>query len=128
MNSATSAQSKNRLVYVADSEIHERGLFAAQNIPAGTLIGHYDGPETRQNGRYVLWVQASSDGEHVKTSDGECSGTDHWLGYDGNNELRFLNHAARPNGEMDGLDLYALHDISTDEEITIDYGEEFSDL
>lgn len=62
---------------------------------------------------HVLWVEADVD-----------SGED-WIGYDGNNELRFLNHAKQPNGEMDGLDLYAGRDITAGEEITIDYGEEF---
>ncbi|MBT8075418.1 MAG: SET domain-containing protein, partial [Gammaproteobacteria bacterium] len=31
----------------------------------------------------------------------------------------------QPNGEMDGLDLYARRNIRAGEEITIDYGEEF---
>ncbi len=63
---------------------------------------------------HVLWVESGDD------DSGE-----EWIGYDGDNELRFLNHAARPNGEMDGLDLYAIRDIRAGEEITIDYGEEF---
>jgi len=72
-------------------------------------------PQTLQNDTHVLWVEAGT------TADGETD----WIGYDGNNELRFLNHARPPNGEMDGLDLYARRDIKAGEEITIDYGEEF---
>ena len=102
----------NRLCFVADSPVHGRGLFARHDIPADTWIGHYDGPQTQENGMHVLWME-SGDGQ------------DEWIGYDGNNELRFLNHASRPNGEMDGLDLYAISNISKGEEITIDYGEEF---
>jgi SET domain-containing protein len=105
----------NSLCFVADSPVHGRGLFARHNIPADTWIGHYDGPQTRENGMYVLWVEAGQDGETGEE----------WIGYDGINELRFLNHARQPNGEMDGLDLYAIRDIRPDEEITIDYGEEF---
>ena len=105
----------NNLCFVADSVVHGRGLFARHDIPADTWIGHYDGPQTRENGMHVLWVEAGKD---------EAS-LDEWIGYDGNNELRFLNHAKQPNGEMDGLDLYAIRDISPGEEITIDYGEEF---
>jgi SET domain-containing protein len=104
----------NPLCYVADSDIHGRGLFAKQNIPAGTRIGHYDGQETRENGMHVLWVDNGTDGK------------EDWVGYEGDNELRFLNHAPRPNGEMDGQVLYAARDILKNEEITIDYGEEFS--
>lgn len=107
----------NDLVYVADSTIHQRGCFARRNIPAGTWIGHYDGMRTLENGMHVLWIE---DGviQDRNTVDG-------WVGYDGTSELRFLNHAKDPNGEMDGLDLYALCDISVGEEITIDYGKEF---
>lgn len=105
----------NKLCFVTGSAVHGRGLFARHDIPADTWIGHYDGPRTRENGTHVLWVDAGVDGD----------AGEEWIGYDGNNELRFLNHAAQPNGEMDGLDLYAIHDIRSGEEITIDYGEEF---
>jgi len=101
----------NPLCFVADSSVHGRGLFARSEIPAGTWIGHYDGKQTHHNDMHVLWVETDQD--------------DTWIGYDGVNELRFLNHANRPNGEMDGLNLYALNDIDANEEITIDYGEEF---
>jgi SET domain-containing protein len=104
----------NELCFVDDSSVHGRGLFARRDIPAGSWIGHYDGPRTTENGMHVLWVEA-----------GESEGDQEWIGYDGNNELRFLNHAKNPNGEMDGLDLYADRDIRSGEEITIDYGEEF---
>jgi len=103
---------ENPLCLVAESNVHGRGLFARQDIPANTWIGHYDGPSTHENGMHVLWVDEGQVDEN-------------WIGYDGNNELRFMNHASSPNGEMDSLDLYALHDIAAGEEITIDYGEEF---
>jgi len=102
----------NPFVFVDESNIHGRGLFARMNIRQGTLIGYYAGPQTRQNGMHVLWVEAE--------------GEDEWLGYDGCNELRFMNHADHPNGEMEGLDLYALRDIQKGEEITINYGEAFA--
>jgi len=102
----------NPLCFVAGSAIHGRGLFARDDIPVGTWIGHYDSVETRDNGMHVLWVEGDREGD--------------WIGYDGSNELRFLNHDKQPNGEMDGLDLYALRDIRANEEITFDYGEEFS--
>lgn len=104
----------NPLCYVAESPIHGRGLFARHDIPAGTWIGHYTGPITKENGMHVLWVEADGDS------------AEEWIGYDGTNELRFMNHAAAPNGEMDGLDLYASRRIRANEEITIDYGEEFT--
>jgi len=101
-----------RLFYVADSAIHGKGLFARVPLPAECYLGQYDGPTTRTNGMHVLWVQ-------------EASGE--WIGRDGRNLLRYINHAIPPNTEFDGFDLYALRDIAAGEEITIDYGDEFHD-
>ena len=98
----------NSRVYVADSSIHGKGLFAARNISAGEYIGHYESRIVEHNDTYVLWVE-SDDGED-------------WVGHDGQNEMRYLNHDPAPNAEMDALDCYAVSDIPKDTEITIDYG------
>jgi SET domain-containing protein len=98
----------NDRVRVAASTIHGLGLFAARPLASGQLIGVYEGPVVIENGEHVLWIE---DG----TGDG-------WTGYDGENEMRFLNHADTPNAEMDGLYCYALQDIAEGAEITIDYG------
>ena len=98
----------NTLVYIATSPIHGHGLFAAKTVPAGWLIGIYDGPVVDEDGDHVLWIQD-------ETGDG-------WTGYDGKNEMRFMNHSDEPNAEMDGLNCYSLRDIPPDTEITIDYG------
>ena len=99
---------KNPDVYVADSDIHGKGLFAARRIFADELIGVYEGPRVDENGTYVLWVQEDDSGD--------------WTGYDGRNEMRFMNHSDEPNAEMDGLECFALREIQRGEEITIDYG------
>ena len=101
-------------VYVADSAIHGKGLFADIAFKPGEYIGRYEGRETDENGTYVLWVQQSIT-------------EDTWLGYDGTNDLRFLNHSRAPNCELDGQDLYALRDIDPHEELTFDYGEWFEE-
>lgn len=101
----------NPLCYVSESPVHGRGLFARCDIQAGTWIGHYAGDETRHNGMHVLWVETDAGEE--------------WQGFDGNNELRFLNHSKQANAEFDGLDLYARILIRGNTEITIDYGDEF---
>jgi SET domain-containing protein len=108
MNATRILHREKPLVYVARSPIHGRGLFAATGLPAGGIIGNYEGSVVKEDGVYVLWVEDRPGGE--------------WIGYDGSNELRFMNHADRPNAEMDGLICYALEDISTGDEITIDYG------
>lgn len=97
-----------KLVYVAPSSIHGSGLFAARPLRAGQLIGIYEGPATDQDGEHVLWV--------------ENEGGDGWTGYDGKNQLRYMNHADTPTAEMDGRKCYALVDMEAETEITIDYG------
>ncbi|MCB1787963.1 MAG: SET domain-containing protein [Gammaproteobacteria bacterium] len=96
-------------VYVAESGIHGRGVFAARDIPRGTYIGTFHGPAAQRDGTHVLWVYGSSDGAPP-------------VGRRGRNLLRFLNHGVRCNAEFDGFDLYACRRIACDEEITIDYG------
>ena len=98
----------NKLVFVTRSPIHGRGLFAAVLVPTGELIGVYEGPEVSKDGTHVLWIEDDT--------------ANSWTGYNGKNEMRFLNHSDTPNAEMDGLNCYALCDIEPGEEITIDYG------
>ena len=99
---------RNPRVYVAPSPIHGQGLFAARTLAPGQLIGVYEGPEVSEDDIYVLWVE-----------DEEGEG---WTGYDGRNEMRFLNHSDTPNAEMDGLHCYCRDQIPAGAEITIDYG------
>lgn len=44
------------LIYVDDSPIHGKGLFARKHIGAGELIGILDGAPTSTDGEYVLWL------------------------------------------------------------------------
>lgn len=97
------------IVYVDESGIHGRGVFASRRIAEGEYIGTFAGPEARRDGIYVLWVYAE---------DGE----DRAIGRSGRNLLRYLNHDGQGNAEFDGFDLYARCVIPRDEEITIDYG------
>lgn len=99
-------------VSVRPSRIHGLGLFAQAFIPAESYIGDYAGPKVQEDGRYVLWVEGD---------DGS------WSGVDGRNVLRYLNHNAAPNAELNGIELYALADIERGEEITIHYGEDWAE-
>jgi SET domain-containing protein len=96
--------------YVAESEIHGKGLFARRKIRKGTYLGEYDGPETGENGMHVLWAEMD---------DGE------WIGRDGQNLLRYINHSEKPCAEFAGFELFATCSIDVDQEITIHYGDEF---
>ncbi len=107
------AYDENPMVYVADSAIHGRGLFAQKKIKAEQFIGTYAGPATQTDGMHVLWLWNEA--------------RDRWEGIDGKNEMRFLNHSSQPNADWWDEDLYALRDIAKGEEITFDYGEDWAD-
>ena len=53
------------LIYVDDSPIHGKGLFARKYIGAGELIGTLDGAPTSTDGEYVLWLDEGN-GFHVR--------------------------------------------------------------
>jgi len=98
---------------IRQSSIHGKGLFAAEPIEEGKLIGTYEGRSTSDDGIYVLWVEED---------DGSYSGIEGW------NELRFLNHSAAPNAEFADQELYALCSIEPGEEICFHYGDEWEDV
>ena len=94
---------KDVLVYVADSSIHGKGLFAKRHIAAGELIGVIKGEPASRDGAHVLWVDGKK-GVRV-----QC-------------DLRYINHSEKPNAVYyDTLEVCALTDISPDEEITHNY-------
>ena len=98
-----------KFFFVDESGIHGKGLFSQVEIENGAYLGRYNGPRVKENGMHVLWIE-EEDGE--------------WIGRDGKNALRYLNHDRNPCAEFDGFELYAAADIEPHQEITIDYGEE----
>lgn len=91
---------------VGPSPIHGRGLFAAEPIAAGTVIGRFEGPRVDRDGPYVLWIRDPDDG---------------WYGIEGRGVLRWVNHADEPNASFVDDELVALVDIAAGQEITVDY-------
>jgi SET domain-containing protein len=90
-------------IYVAESRIHGRGLFAGNRISAGTVIGRLRVRPAGRDGTYVLWLDENRAVEVV------C-------------DLKFINHSDRPNAcYYDDLSVVALRDIAAGEEITHDY-------
>ena len=96
-----------------------QGLFAVYDIPVGEFILEYTGeklptPTADQTGSRYLFVV-----DDEWTVDGSVP----------NNVAGYINHACYPNVEAaieDGrIMMYALRDIQSGEEITIDYGEEY---
>ena len=100
-------------IEVRESGIHGRGLFATRAIREGALVGVFEGKKTSKDDMHVLWTE-SEDGK--------------WVGLRVTNLLMYVNHAADPNTEALGTELYALRRIAADEEITFHYGDEWEDL
>ena len=89
--------------YVADSPIHGKGLFAADHIVAGSIIGWLEGIPCEVDGCYVLWLSAT---QAIEVT---C-------------DLKYINHADRPNAcYYDDLSVVALEDIAPHQEITHNY-------
>lgn len=99
-------------VRVQPSAIHGLGLFAQTAIRPSSYIGDYAGPVVDTDDRYVLWVEGDDD---------------EWIGVNGSNALRYLNHSTAPNAELHGVELYALTHIAAGQEITIHYGEDWEE-
>ena len=99
-------------VEVKASPIHGKGVFAKHRIAKNALVGVFAGSRTRRNGRYVLWVEDEAG---------------RWIGINGNNELRYLNHSRRANATFRGDRLYSLREIRAGAEVTFDYGDGWED-
>lgn len=94
---------RSDLFEVRDSGVHGFGLFAIKKIPKGTVLGQVEGKYTKRNGPYVLWLD---DGRGFKVS----------------NDLRYINHAAKPNAAYyDDLTVATIKSIRKGDEITHDY-------
>ncbi|MFK7890501.1 MAG: SET domain-containing protein [Granulosicoccus sp.] len=90
-------------VFVAESPVHGKGLFAAKRIKADTVLGRLHGMPTFDDGIYVLWI------------------TDE-LGLELTNDLKYINHSSTPNAAYSDLDVTVLRDIEPGEELLHDYG------
>lgn len=103
----------DKIVYVKESPIHGKGVFARRDIARGDFIGSYEGPKARKDGTYVLWIF-------------EEDGTS--FGINGKNQLMYLNHSKKHNARFEGPDLYATKKIKKDQEIVFHYGEDWEDI
>jgi len=97
---------------VKQSNIHGKGLFAATKIRAGDVIGHIKGRQTKKDGPYVLWFDLRPGNENALRV--TC-------------DFRFINHSRQCNvAYYDDRSVVALKNISPGEELTHNYGPEWS--
>ena len=100
-------------IEVRTSAIHGHGVFARRRLRRGSYIGTFQGRRTQTDGPHVLWVILE---------DGTQSGVV------GENELRYLNHSRLANAEFWGADLFAVRNIQPGQEVTLHYGDDWSDV
>lgn len=121
-----------RLIITRRSKIHGNGVFAAQDIPAGTEIIEY-------KGRLITPKQA--DAWHDEMYSGHTflfTLNDDWIidAGTGGNSARWINHSCAPNcipylhdhptdRKKDRVIIEALRDIRKGEELAYDYGISF---
>ena len=90
-------------VFVAESPVHGKGLFAAKRIKANTVLGRLHGMPTFDDGIYVLWITNK-------------------LGLELTNDFKYINHDSDPNAAYSDLDVTVLKDVEPGDELLHDYG------
>ena len=108
-----SKKKKSWPVYVDESPLHGKGLFAAKKIKADSLIIPIEGKPATEDGIYILW----------------------WVNEDGSdegmevvNDAKYVNHSSKPNAAYYDDGVFALRDIKKGEEITHHYGDGWADI
>jgi len=99
----TNSVALDDLVYVANSPLHGKGLFARKSLKANMALGKLVGKLTTRDGTYVLWL---SDTEGLRVT----------------NDFRFINHSGTPNCALTETEVVTLTSVKADEELTHDYG------
>lgn len=121
-------------VYIAESKIHGRGVFAYEEIEEGHWQYVYG--ELKKDVRFARVVNmAAPGGPGPDVVVGAARWKDYCFEWDGKSIFdpyapwRFVNHSRDPNceveWEIDGnvvLMITAIRDIEPNEELTIDYG------
>jgi len=113
-----------RRIQVRRSGVHGKGVYAVQDIPAGTTLIEYKGeviswpealrrhPHDPKDPHHTFYFHV--DDKHV--IDAKYGG----------NDARWINHSCDPNCEADEVDgrifIKALRDIAPGEELNYDYG------
>jgi len=96
-------------IYVKESDIHGKGLFASRDITKAELIGEFQSKQTKKDGPHVLWMEEDK-------------------GYLVLDDFRYINHNNKANAAYyDDFTVMAIRNIKKDEEITHFYGENWGE-
>lgn len=107
--------------YLDKSPINGTGLFAAQDIPAGTVIWRFTEVFDLRYSKHVVDRWPESDEKSFLLKYAYLDGWSYVLCID---DARFMNHSATHNtGNGDGEETIAIKNISVGEEITCNYFE-----
>jgi hypothetical protein len=96
----------SKKIYVKNSGIHGKGLFARCYIKKDETIGIIEYKPAAEDGPYVLWVE-----EQGVLVEGD---------------LKYINHSDKPNAcYYEDLHVVAVKNIKKGEEITHNYGDDW---
>ncbi|MGZ5184194.1 MAG: SET domain-containing protein [Caldimonas sp.] len=121
MATRTPADPQKFRVEVKESAIDGRGVFAAEAIPARRKIGEIRGESISVR---EAWLRARGLARIMIVEVSERRAIDASRSTD---PLRFANHSCAPNVVLrirqGRVELYAIRDVATGEELTVHYGE-----
>lgn len=120
----------NEFIFLEESKIHNKGVFASKLIPKGTKIIEYTGELISKEEGTKRSTQTHN--EHKKNSSKGgvyIFDIDEEHDLDGdieNNYAKYINHSCEPNCEFEGegkkVWVNAIRDINKGEELSINYG------
>lgn len=126
------ALSKNQYIEVKSSGIHQRGVFAKQDIPKGTRIIEYIGQKITKAESLKRAIATFDKSKKKQTGAVYIFTLNKRYDLDGTvggNESRFINHGCWTNCESDVIGgriwIIAKKNISQGDELVYDYGFEF---
>jgi hypothetical protein len=126
----------NTLILVSESEIHHKGVFAAESIPKGTRIIEYIGDKiTKEESDKRADVQLAKAKKDPTEGEVYIFELNEEFDIDGNtpeNDAKYINHSCAPNCEIenDGEHIWivAIRDIKKGEELFYNYGYDMEDF
>lgn len=117
------------MTYIDHSDIHGQGLFAANAVRKGQVLGTLDGQSVPRDliKRVIRTLPC-----HNTVAQSSCSLFFEWNALDSGcllvrpyrTKYSYINHSRTPNIEVSGNQIVTLRDIRINEELTLDYRNE----